>query len=164
MQRTVMGVLLVAAIGWVVISFDRDLGDRAESARQLFQAVGLDVRGIWGAESYELATGAVHDVRGRIVFGEQEWQVLYFVLDADGEARRGSGEGGTYVVRGDTVIFTHLFHLSAGDSLAGLPASALRMQALEEGAEEPTRAAVAAGLLTLLFPSGNRMTFQRIEP
>lgn len=164
MQRTVMGILLVAAIGWLVISFDRDLGDRAQSAREHFQAVGLDVRGIWGAESYELATGPTHDVRGRIVFGEQEWQVLYFVLDAAGEPRRGSGEGGTYIVRADTVIFTHLFHLSAGDSLAGLPASPLRMQALGEGAEEPTRARVEDGWLTLSFPSGNRMTFRRIEP
>ena len=164
MQRTVMGILVVAAIGWFVISFDRDLGDRAQSAREHFQAVGLDVRGIWGADSYVLATGAVHDVRGRIVFGEQEWQVLFFVVDADGNARRGSGEGGRYVMRGDTVIFTHLFHLSAGDSLAGLPASALRMQTLEEGAEEPTRVKVEDGRLTLFFPSGNRMTFQRIEP
>ena len=163
MQRTVMGILVVAAIGWFVISFNRDLGDRAQSARAHFQSVGLEVKGIWGAEKYELATGAAHDVRGRIVFGEREWQVLYFVLDAAGEPRRGSGEGGTYEVRGDTVIFTHLFHLSAGDSLVGLPASALRMQALEVGAEEPTRAAVEDGWLTLFFPSGNRMTFRRIE-
>ena len=62
------------------------------------------------------------------------------------------------------MVFTHLFHLSAGDSVTGLPASALRMEARSEGgAEEPTRATVVDDLLTLFFPSGNLMIFVRIE-
>ena len=122
-----------------------------------------DIRGAWAAESYHLADGPTHPVAGRIFFDERDWQVLFFVLDADGTVHRGSGEGGGYVLRGDSLVLTHLFNLSVGDALEGLPESELRMTVHGEAnaPEEPTRVDRAGELLTLFFPSGNRMTFRQ---
>jgi hypothetical protein len=119
--------------------------------------------GVWAAERYLMAEGGEHEVRGRIIFGERDWQVLFFVVDEAGEVRRGSGEGGTYDFEGGTLVFTHLFNLSAGESMRGLPAAELRMVARgPEGApREPTEVTIEGDGLTLHFPSGNRMTFRR---
>jgi len=150
---------------------------------------GVPLEGVWAAERYRLASGPEHPLEGRIFFDDGEWQVVFFVLGvgseeaagggaADGAAgggggaqtgegaavvRRGSAEGGRYEVRGDTVVFRHLFHLSAGDSVAGLPASPLRMEvtAAVEAAREPTRFVVEGDRLTLFFPSGNEIDFVR---
>ena len=122
-----------------------------------------DIRGAWAAESYQLADGPTHPVAGRIFFDERDWQVLFFVLDTDGTVHRGSGEGGGYVLRGDSLVLTHLFNLSVGDAMEGLPESDLRMTVRGEAnaPEEPTRVERAGELLTLFFPSGNWMTFRR---
>lgn len=165
MKRSVLAVLLVVVGGWWLWS--TSAGIEARSARvgaALAGRVG-SVRGVWAAERYELATGEGLAVEGRIVFGERSWQVLYFVLDAEGRPRRGSGEGGDYLTRGDTVVFRHALHLSAGDSMPGLAASPLRMEVRSAGeaAEEPTRFGVEGDRLTLFFPSGNRMVFRRVE-
>jgi len=108
--------------------------------------------------------GDVHDVRGRIVFTERDWQVLFFVVDEAGELRRGSGEGGSYELQDGQVVFTHLFNLSVGEEMPGLPASGLRMIARgsdDDAPLEPTDLRVEGEVLTLHFPSGNRMTFRR---
>jgi hypothetical protein len=122
-----------------------------------------DIRGAWAAESYQLADGPTHPVAGRIFFDEHDWQVLFFVLDSAGAVHRGSGEGGGYELRGDSLVLTHLFNLSAGDAMGGLPESELRMNVHGEAdaPEEPTRVERTGELLTLFFPSGNHMTFRR---
>ncbi len=122
-----------------------------------------DLEGAWIAEAYHLRDGAVHPVAGRIFFTAADWQVLFFVLDEQGEPRRGSGEGGTYALDGDRLVFTHLFNLSAGEAMEGLAASELRMTARggDDAPEEPVRVEVAEARLTLHFPSGNRMSFRR---
>jgi hypothetical protein len=122
-----------------------------------------DIQGVWAAESYELADGPTHPVAGRIFFDEREWQVLFFVLDSAGTVHRGSGEGGDYVLRGDSLVLTHLFNLSAGDAMQGLPESELTMSVRRraDAPEEPTRVERTGELLTLFFPSGNRMTFRQ---
>lgn len=119
--------------------------------------------GLWTAERYLMAEGNEHAVRGRIIFTESEWQVLFFVVDQDGVVRRGSAEGGTYTLEGDALVFTHLFNLSAGEEMAGLPAAELRMVARdpEDAPTEPTDVELSDDVLTLHFPSGNRMTFRR---
>ena len=103
------------------------------------------------------------DDSGRIFFAERDWQVLFFVIDEGGEVRRGSAEGGTYTLDGDQLVFSHLFNLSVGDEMVGLPAAELRMISRSpEGAPlEPTDIRIDGDLLTLFFPSGNRMTFRR---
>jgi hypothetical protein len=120
-----------------------------------------DVRGAWTADRYLLADGADHAVRGQIFFAEHDWQVLFFVMSEDGEPKRGSGEGGSYERTEDGVVFSHLFNLSVGEAMPGLEEAPLRMVARgPEGAPlEPTRVDVEGDVLTLYFPSGNRMTF-----
>lgn len=118
--------------------------------------------GAWAAESYVLADGTHHEVVGRIFFTDVDWTVLFFVTE-DGEPRRGSAEGGTYRASGKDLVFTHFYHLSAGEAMAGLPASPLRMDLRPPGggAEEPSTFRVEGGRLTLFFPSGNQMEFSR---
>ena len=118
------------------------------------------LRGSWTAERYLLAGGAEHEVRGQIHFTRSDWLVLFFVMEGSRPAR-GSAEGGRYAIEDGTLTFEHLHHLSAGEALDGLPESPLRLETRDEGALEPTRVEVDGPLLTLLFPSGNRMTFRR---
>ena len=122
-----------------------------------------DLRGAWEAERYVMAEGGSYDVRGRIIFTDRDWQVLFFVRDADGALRRGSAEGGTYDFRDGQLVFSHLHNLSVGDAMPGLPAAELRMVARDpaDAVLEPTDIRVEDDVLTLAFPSGNRMTFRR---
>jgi hypothetical protein len=121
------------------------------------------IEGAWTAHRYLLAGGAEHEVRGRIFFAERDWQVLFFVMDEEGAARRGSAEGGGYTLDGEQLVFTHEFNLSGGDAMEGLPAADFSMTVRdEEGAAlEPTTIGLDGDALTLHFPSGNRMTFLR---
>ena len=87
------------------------------------------LQGAWTAQRYLLAGGEEHEVRGRIFFTERDWQVLFFVMDGDGVARRGSSEGGRYTLEGDRLTFTHEFNVSGGEAIAGLPAADFSMTA-----------------------------------
>lgn len=122
-----------------------------------------EMEGAWAAERYLMAGGGEHAVEGRIFFTRSDWQVLFFVMDESGTARRGSGEGGTYTFEGGQLVFSHLFNLSVGDAMQGLPAADLQMVSRPaEGAPlEPTDVTVAGNVLTLHFPSGNRLIFRR---
>ena len=124
---------------------------------------GPDIEGAWAAERYFMADGGDHEVQGRIFFTDRDWQVLFFVIDEEGVTRRGSGEGGTYTLEGRQLVFTHLFNLSAGEEMLGLPAAELQMVARqpEDAPTEPTRIDVGGDVLTFHFPSGNRLTFRR---
>ena len=126
-------------------------------------AVAQSIQGAWRAETYVLAGGATHAVDGLILFTETDWTVLFFVLDDDGMARRGSGEGGTYALEGDRLTFRHRYNLSAGEEMEGLPASELRMQIRNAADEavEPCTIELSEERLTIHFPSGNRMMFWR---
>jgi len=120
-----------------------------------------DLVGAWAPDAYILSDGTKHTVDGRIFFTESEWLVLFFVLDGD-EPRRGSGEGGSYELEGDRLTFSHLYHLSAGAEMPGLPDSPLRMEARQTGGPtEQTRIELEDERMTLHFPSGNAMTFRR---
>lgn len=120
------------------------------------------IQGAWYAETYGLVDGSQHEVRGNILFTESDWSVLFFVM-SDGQARRGSGEGGRYSLEAeDRLVFHHLYHLSYGEALSGLPASPLKMQLHEAGGvAEPCRFSLEEDRLQLFFPSGNSMTFRR---
>ena len=118
--------------------------------------------GAWEAVEYELAAGTSYEVRGRIFFSETDWTVLFFVVDGDGEARRGSAEGGTYSLDGSDLVFTHLYNLSQGAELEGLPAADLQMTArVGEGPTEPSTISIEGDRLEIYFPSGNSMRFDR---
>ncbi|MDH3732495.1 MAG: hypothetical protein OEU54_03135 [Gemmatimonadota bacterium] len=143
---------------WVPIAFG--LGLTALAGPAVSQQDAAELRGSWEAQGYVLSGGATHAVRGQIHFTQTDWLVLFFVMDG-AEPARGSAEGGRYTLQGDLLTFEHLHHLSVGRELAGLAASPLRMETSAEGAKEPTRIELDADSLTLLFPSGNRMTFVR---
>ena len=120
-----------------------------------------EIRGAWEPETYVLEDGTRHAVRGRIVFTDSDWLVLFFILDND-EPRRGSGEGGTYTLEGDRLVLTHLFNLSGGGAMASFPETPLRIEARQaDGPLEVTRVEVEHDRLTLFFPSGNSIEFRR---
>lgn len=123
-----------------------------------------EVRGAWSTVEYRLADGTVHPLSGTIFFAQGRWQVLFFVLDGDGVPHRGSAEGGTYTVDGDALVFRHEHNLSAGAPMEALPASPLRMTVRPPAAAqaEPTRFEIDGDSLTIYFPSGNSMRFERV--
>ncbi len=127
------------------------------------QSAASPIEGAWIASRYVLASGDGHELRGRIFFIAGDWTVVFFVLDGDGTPRRASAEGGTYVVADDVVTFRHEYNFSRGDAITGMAAADLRMDVTAPGAEaeEPTRFSVEGTMLTLFFPSGNRMTFTK---
>lgn len=151
---TALVALLVAAPAAPVLS---GLGTRLAAQSR------AELQGVWAAERYHMAAGAEYEVQGRIFFGERDWQVLFFVVDDADEVRRGSAEGGTYTLEGGELVFAHLFNLSFGEEMPGLPAAELRMVSRPPGEAplEPTNLAIEGDRLTLYFPSGNRMTFRR---
>ncbi len=151
-----MTIRNLTAITLAAVAFSRATPVRAQENDPTLQ-------GAWAAENYVLKDGNSHPVTGRIFFTSTEWTVLFFVMDEAGEPRRGSGEGGTYTLRGDRLVFSHLFNFSAGDQLPGLPAAPMQMISREasEAQTEPSTIRVAGNALTIFFPSGNRLTFSR---
>jgi hypothetical protein len=122
-----------------------------------------DIRGAWHADTYFLKGGARHPVEGLIFFTDSDWTVLFFVMGEDGRAWRGSGEGGTYALAGDQLVFTHYYHLASGRAMTGLDESPLRMEvhSARDASTEPCRVEIEYDRMTLYFPSGNRMSFRR---
>ena len=96
-------------------------------------------------------------------FTESDWQVVFFVVDEEGDIKRGSAEGGTYTLEGDALTFRHLHNFSTGEAMEGLEEAPLRLvyRAPEDAPEEPASAYVDGDRLTLAFPSGNRLIFTR---
>jgi hypothetical protein len=124
-----------------------------------------DLRGGWEPELYVLKGGSEYQVKGRIFFTQTEWTVLFFVMDKEGKPRRGSGEGGTYTLEGDDLVFTHFFNFSAGDEYGSFAERALGYEVRDASASDaPTEACrveTAGDQLTIHFPSGNRIEFRR---
>ena len=112
------------------------------SASVPLAAQNADVQGAWSAERYIMKAGAEHRVEGRIFFTESDWQVVFFVVDEEGDIKRGSAEGGTYTLEGDALTFRHLHNFSTGEAMEGLEEAPLRMvyrdpeDASEEAANE----------------------------
>ena len=125
-------------------------------------AQSTDLDGAWRADRYELATGGSHALAGHILFVDGEWNVLFYVLDASSEPVRMSAEGGTFTRLGEDLVFTHLYYAAQGEAVEGLEASPFEMRVNRgDPVVEPSRATVDGSRLTLFFPSGNRMTFDR---
>jgi len=128
--------------------------DRANAQRS-------PIEGARNAEVYRLAAGPVHAVRGHIFFSTSKWQVLFFVMDGE-DAKRGSGEGGSYMLAGNKLTLQHHYLLATGAEMPGLAPSPLRMEARDgTGPTEPTRITLSDDRLILYFPSGNSMEFTR---
>ncbi len=124
---------------------------------------GSDLAGVWEAHTYRLKSGQEHAVRGLIFFSEENWTVLFFVLDGAGDPARASAEGGTYRALDGRLEFAHRYHFSKGGALPGLEESPLRMELREaaQAAQEPCGYQIESDRLTISFPSGNAMEFRR---
>lgn len=114
------------------------------------------VEGAWHPEIYTLKDGTVREVTGLIFFTDRDWTVLFFIRNEGGGLERGSGEGGTYSLEGDRLVFTHLYHLSGGSTPLKLSE-----KSPEEAEREDCRIELAGEVLTIHFPSGNQMKFRR---
>lgn len=126
----------------------------------------LDIRGAWHPETYTLKDGTRHPVQGLIVFTERDWIVVFLVVPDGLTPKRASGEAGTYTLAGQELVFSHLYNLSGGDAVAGLPADPFQMN-LHDAASAPAEkctAEIVGRRLTIRFPSGNTMTFTRASP
>lgn len=122
-----------------------------------------EIRGAWRTEKYNLKEGGENQVDGLIFFTEKDWTVLFFVMGDDGEAKRGSGEGGSYTLDGEKLVFKHLYHLSAGEKVGSFDESPLRMFVKEasDAITEPCRVEFEGETMTIYFPSGNHIVFSR---
>jgi hypothetical protein len=129
----------------------------------LSPAEASEIRGAWRTEKYNLKEGGQHQVDGLIFFTEKDWTVLFFVMGDDGEAKRGSGEGGSYTLDGEKLVFKHLYHLSAGEKVGSFSESPLRMFVKEasDAITEPCRVELEGDSMTIYFPSGNHIKFSR---
>ena len=123
------------------------------------------ILGTWKVDGYVLRDGGSPRVDGSILFTESGWAVLFFIVDEDGEPRRGSGEGGTYTVDGDRLTFFHRYNMSGGEAIEGYDASdlSLTLRAPEAAVSEECTIELTTDRLTIHFPSGNRMEFSRIS-
>jgi hypothetical protein len=119
--------------------------------------------GAWEPAQYMLEDGVQHPVAGLIFFAEHDWSVLFFVTNENDTPLRGSGEGGTYNLHGDSLIFSHRYHLSGGHAVGSLTESPLRMEvrSAAQASREPCTIDVRNDSLTIHFPSGNTMLFLR---
>ena len=137
------------------------------AALALTSAAGVvptpDIRGAWHADTYILKGGQHYPAKGLIVFTRSEWLVLFFVTPDGKTPQRGSAEGGSYTLTGSALVFTHLYNLSSGQAVEGLPESPLRMEVHDaSGAPtEPSRVELSGDRMTIHFPSGNSLIFRR---
>jgi hypothetical protein len=114
------------------------------------------IAGAFRPETYTLRDGTVKAVTGLIFFTDRDWTVLFFIQDGRGGLAQGSGEGGTYTLEGERLVFKHLYHLSGGETPFKMSA-----KGPDEADLEPCRIELAGEILTIYFPSGNQMTFRR---
>ena len=132
-------------------------------ALQTAYAQNPSLQGAWEPQRYLLKDGGELAVTWQIFFAEKDWTVLFCVIDEEGQPKRGSGEGGTYTLTGDSLTFMHQYHLSAGEATGSLPDSPVRMEIKDaaDAASEPCTIDLSGDDLTIYFPSGNAMTFRR---
>ena len=110
-----------------------------------------------------MADGTLHRMEGLLVLLDGHWAAVHVLMD-DRVARRGAGEGGTYAATTETIEFTHLWHVSAGLDVEGVPRDDLARLVRNEAAaarRERCRYHVDAEALSIAFPSGNRLRLSR---
>ncbi len=147
MVKQVAEVLMIwLRIALLLAAFSLSASARAQSS----------LTGAWRPETYTLKDGTVKEVTGLIFFTDRDWTVLFFTRDGRGGLAQGAGEGGTYTLDGDRLVFKHLYHLSGGET-------PLKMSAKgpDDADLEPCRIELSGEDLTIYFPSGNQMTFRR---
>ena len=118
------------------------------------------LKGTWRPEKYVMQDSEELPVTGQIFFSDKNWQVLFFVLDENGDPVRASAEGGDYILKLEKLTFYHLFNYSGEDQNAP---SRLKVFNQETRREESCRIKLVGEDLTIYFPSGNSMIFKKIS-
>jgi len=160
----VVATLLMLTLAVLTHADAESLGAARQAVSEAPLPAGqASIRGTWKVEGYVLRDGRNPRVGGSILFTESGWAVLFFVVDENGDPRRGSGEGGTYTVEGDRLTFSHRYNMSGGEAIEGYDASDLSLTLREPQAavSEACTIELSADRLTIHFPSGNRMEFSR---
>ncbi len=123
----------------------------------------LEIRGAWHPDTYILEDGTRHPVRGLIVFTDRDWSVVFLVAPDGHTPLRGSAEAGTYRLNGNRLVFSHLYNLSGGGAVEGIPESPFEMNLHEatSAPSEPSTVELTGRRMTIRFPSGNAMEFER---
>lgn len=121
-----------------------------------------DIRGVWYPDLYILKDGTKPIVKGLIFFGEKDWLVLFFVVNENQKPLLGSAEGGVYSLNENRLVLKHLYNLSGGKEVAGSPIKPSNMEIKDilNARVEPCTVEIKSDILTMDFPSGNRMTFK----
>ncbi len=118
------------------------------------------LKGTWRPELYVMKDSDELSVTGQIFFSDKNWQVLFFVLNENGDPVRASAEGGDYILEQDNLTFYHLYNYSGNDQNAP---SMLRVFNQETKQEESCTIKLVGENLTIYFPSGNSMIFKKIS-
>jgi len=118
------------------------------------------LKGTWRPELYVIKDSDELSVTGQIFFSDKNWQVLFFVLNENGDPVRASAEGGDYILEQDNLTFYHLYNYSGNDQNAP---SMLKVFNQETKQEESCTIKLVGENLTIYFPSGNSMIFIKIS-
>jgi len=119
MKRRSHSIVAIAALAAALLG--------AASQGSLVHAADVDLRGSWKSEIYTLKDGTRHTMPGLLIFTKTDWTTLW-VITVDGKPMRGAGEGGTYTVSGNKLTFSHVFNVSGGKAVAGMPELPLRVE------------------------------------
>ena len=98
---------------------------------------------------------------GHIFFSEDQWSVVFFILDENGEPLNASAEGGTYELIGDNLTFSHYYNLSDVDKGVSSGLNKIIRTEASEVPRETCTIEIEDDLLAIYFPSGNAMIFSR---
>jgi len=118
------------------------------------------IKGTWRPEKYVMKDSEELFVTGQIFFSDKNWQVLFFVLNENGDPVRASAEGGDYILEQNNLTFYHLYNYSGDDQNA---TTMLKVFNQENRQEESCKIKLVGEDLTIYFPSGNSMIFKKIS-
>ena len=115
--------------------------------------------GAWKPKKYVLSSGESKVVDGHIFFDQDQWGVIFFILDDNGDVANASAEGGTYELNGENLIFSHYYNLSDVDKGDSTELSKTLRSSNDIIPEESCRIEIEDDILVIYFPSGNAMIF-----
>ena len=118
------------------------------------------LKGTWRPELYVIEDSEELSVTGQIFFSDKNWQVLFFVLNENGDPVRASAEGGDYILEQDNLTFHHIYNYSGDDQNAP---SMLKVFNQETKRQESCTIKLVGENLTIYFLSGNSMIFKKIS-
>ena len=116
--------------------------------------------GFWIPKKYLMSNGESKDVYGHISFGKNQWSVVFFILDEEGNPTSGSAEGGEFMLEDDNLTFWHYYNFA--DISKGTSGNLNKTIYKEDQRQkELCRIEIDEDILVIYFPSGNAMIFSK---